>query len=362
MRVLIIFNHPAPYKVKAFNELSKYVSLTILFERTRAKNRPDSFYDTNKYNFETVFLTDGYIGNEGTLSNKTREYIKRNHSKFDLIIMNGYSHLAEIKAIRYMSRHNIKFGLLINGGLVKKESFIKKQIKTSLIKKAHYYLSPSKVSSDYLAYYGADKNTIHQYVYSNLYESEIIDSPVIDKTDLRKRFNLPLDKKIFINPCQFIDRKNNMQLLHLFKGRNDFLLLVGDGVEKDKYLRYIKENNMDNVMILPYQDKATLLDLYKASDVHITLSKEDIFGHTVLEAFANGLPVISSNKVASSLVYVKDGYNGYIVDLNNNKDILDKMDIVDGSLAANAIKSAKDNTFESSAKSIYKVLGEVYGK
>ena len=120
MRVLIIFNHPAPYKVKAFNELSKYVSLTVLFERTRAKNRPDSFYDTNKYNFETVFLTDGYIGNEGTLSNKTREYIKRNHSKFDLIIMNGYSHLAEIKAIRYMSRHNIKFGLLINGGLVKK--------------------------------------------------------------------------------------------------------------------------------------------------------------------------------------------------------------------------------------------------
>ena len=54
--------------------------------------------------------------------------------------------------------------------------------------------------------------------------------------------------------------------------------------------------------------------------------------------------------------------DGSFIDLNNNKDILDKMDIVDESLATNAIKSAKDNTFESSAKSIYKVLGEVYGK
>ena len=33
MRVLIIFNHPAPYKVSVFNELAKYVDLTVLFER-----------------------------------------------------------------------------------------------------------------------------------------------------------------------------------------------------------------------------------------------------------------------------------------------------------------------------------------
>ena len=44
MRVLIIFNHPAPYKVNAFNELAKYVDLTVIFERTKAKDRPDSFY------------------------------------------------------------------------------------------------------------------------------------------------------------------------------------------------------------------------------------------------------------------------------------------------------------------------------
>ena len=82
MRVLIIFNHPAPYKVKAFNELSNYVDLTVLFERTKAKDRPDDFYIANEYKFKTIFLTDGYVGNEGTISNKVRAHIKKHHTEF----------------------------------------------------------------------------------------------------------------------------------------------------------------------------------------------------------------------------------------------------------------------------------------
>ena len=362
MRVLIIFNHPAPYKVKAFNELSKYVDLTVLFERVKASDRPDSFYDANEYKFETIFLTDGYVGNEGTVSNKVRRYIKENHSKFDLIIMNGYSHLAEIKAIRYMQKHNIQFGLLINGGLVKKESSLKKAYKKSLISKADYYLSPSKLASDYLAYYGADPSKIHQYVYSNCYKSEILEAPIKDKTELRKQYNLPLDKKIFVNAAQFIDRKNNLQLISLFKDRDDVLLLVGEGKQEGEYKAFIKDNRMDNVIIHPFMKKKDLFGLLQACDVYITLSKEDIFGHTTLEAFSNGLPVISSNKVISSLEYIKDGYNGYIVSLDDNEYIINRMNQTDYSMSGNAINSALNNTFENSALSIYKILEEVYGK
>ena len=362
MRVLIIFNHPAPYKVKAFNELSKYCDLTVLFERTKAKDRPDSFYDANEYKFNAIFLKDGYIGNEGTISNGPRKYIKEHHHEFDVIIMNGYSHFAEIKAIRYLHKHHIKFGLMINGGVVKKESVFKKLYKTSLVNKADFYMSPSSYASKYLEYYGANKNNIYKYIYSNLREKEILASPIKDKTELRKRFNLPLDKKIFINACQFIERKNNMQLLSLFANRNDYLVLVGEGPEKEKYLKFIEDNNMNNVVVLDFMKKEELFDLYKACDVHITLSKQDIFGHTVLEAFANGLPVISSNNVISSLEYIVDGYNGYIVNLKDNNEIAKKMDEIGDSLSVNALESARSNTFENSAKSIYQILGEVYEK
>ena len=79
MRVLIIFNHPAPYKVNAFNELAKLVDLTVLFERTKAKDRPDSFYASNEYKFKYFFLKDGYFGREGSLSNNVKKYIKNHH-------------------------------------------------------------------------------------------------------------------------------------------------------------------------------------------------------------------------------------------------------------------------------------------
>ena len=31
MKILIVFNHPAPYKVRGFNELAKYVDLDVIF-------------------------------------------------------------------------------------------------------------------------------------------------------------------------------------------------------------------------------------------------------------------------------------------------------------------------------------------
>ena len=127
MRVLIIFNHPAPYKVNAFNELAKFVDLTVLFERTKAKDRPDSFYADNNYQFNYIFLKDSYIGKEGSISSNVKNYIKKLRHEYDVILMNGYSHVAELKAIKYMAKHHIKFGLLINGGVIKKENCIKRR-------------------------------------------------------------------------------------------------------------------------------------------------------------------------------------------------------------------------------------------
>ena len=361
MRVLIIFNHPAPYKVNAFNELAKYVDLTVIFERTKAKDRPDSFYKDNKYNFDYMFLKDGYVGNEGTVSSNVRNYIKTLHHEYDLIIMNGYSHVAEIKAINYMYKNHIKFGLLINGGIIKEKEFcLKRKYKTSIISKASFYLSPSQKSNEYLIHYGAKPDKIYNYYYSNFFKNEISAASKEEKLANRKKFNLPLEGKIFINPSQFIDRKNNLYLISLFKDRKDYLVLAGDGPLKDTYKKYIADNNMKNVFILPYLEKSELFSLYRACDVHITLSKYDIFGHTVLESFANGLPVISSNKVISSLEYVKDGYNGYIVDLNDEKSIKEALDKCDYSFSDNALKSALNNTFENSALSIYQIIKDLH--
>ena len=361
MKVLIVFNHPAPYKVLIFNELSKYVDLTVLFERSKAKDRPAEFYSANKYDFKSITLLDSYIGREGSLSNKVRGHIKEHHKDYDLIVMSGYSHLAEIKAIKYMSKHNIPFVQLINGGVIREnEFFLKKEYKKSLVSAAAYNISPSKNSDDYLVYYGAKRESIFRYPYSNISDKDIISSKP-DKETIRKKYNLPLDNKIFINASQFIERKNNMQLLNIFKNRNEHLLLVGEGKELENYLSFLKDNDMSNVTILPFKEKKELFEIYKGCDAFITLAKQDIYGHTILEALSCGLPVVSSNRVNSALEFIENGKNGYVVGLENDKDIEEAINKVTDIPFENTINTVKGYTVEASGKALAKIFEEIHG-
>ena len=112
MKVLIVFNHPAPYKINFFNELSKSVDLTVIFERDKERAE-DCRMNERCLVLLNEFLEEGYedngisFGNENYYSNDVVKHLKKN--KYDLIIMNGYSTIAEMKAIRYLRKHNMKY-------------------------------------------------------------------------------------------------------------------------------------------------------------------------------------------------------------------------------------------------------------
>ena len=125
------------------------------------------------------------------------------------------------------------------------------------------------------------------------------------------------------------------------------------------YFKYIKKNNMTNVVITSYKPKKELFELYKASNAFITLSKEDIFGHTTLEALACSIPVISSDRVMSSLEYIKNGQNGFIVSLDNDQEIIKAIEQAPKLDTTNINEAIKNNTFKQSALSIYKILKKI---
>ena len=360
MKTLFVFNHPAPYKVHVYNELARIAEIQVIFERIKAKDRPDSFYNANQYNFPVFFMKHGSFGNENTFSSELRRYIKKHHSEYDVIVMNGYSTIAEMKAIKYMIKHNIPYVLQINGGVIRKDKAWKKKLKTYFISHASHYLSPCEEADKYLVYYGAKKENIFHYPYGNYFENEIIkELPKAEEIkSIRDKYNLP-EGKIYVNASQFIERKNNMQLISIFKDRKESLLLIGSGHEKEKYEKYISENNIKNVKLMDFLPKKELFQVLKACDYFITLSGEDIFGHTTLEAMANGLPVISSNRVVSSLDIIDNGLNGFIVDLNNETQINEAIDKVDSSMKMNALKTAHNNTIEKTAARLKEVLESI---
>ena len=320
MKVLIIFNHPAPYKVDLFNELSKTNSVDVIFERKKAKNRPDDFYINNKYCFNNI-EPQGFklnIGNENCAGSFLKNYIRANYHKYDLIIMNGYSTFAEMNAIKFMNKNGIPYVLLINGGIKKKyETLIKRKIKTKYISGASHYLSPGEKANDYLTYYGADKKKILTYPYSTIHFNDIQTKPLTNKEKayIRDEYFLP-SGELYLCPGQFIKRKNNLELIKLFRNKQANLLLIGNGRLKNKYLRYIKRKNMNNVFVWDFLPKDKLMTIMKSANGLISLSKFDIYGHTIVEAMACGIPVFASKNIVSAREIIENGVNGYVLDKN----------------------------------------------
>lgn len=360
MKVLFVFNHPAPYKVRLFNELAKEIDLFVIFERKAASDRPKEFYNCSSYHFNHLFLKKGAFGAENSNTKELKDYIANHFREYDLIIMNGYSTISEIRAIKYMKRKHIPFALYVNGGVIRKESFFKKKFKQSLIKAAFHYFSPCDEASEYLEHYSVSKRLISTYIYSTVYEKDILSEPlsIEDKLLLRTKYGLP-EGNLFVSCGQFIDRKNNEQLIAQFVGRKENLVLIGAGPNLRNYQSLIKEANMHNVTILDFVEKDELFKILRSCDYFVTLSKEDIFGHTTNEAMACGLPVISSDGVISSRHLIKNDYNGYLVSLRNNEEIQKAFNKVNKDMARNAILTAKENTIEASAKQHAKLFEEL---
>lgn len=359
-KLLFVFNHPAPYKVRFLNELSKHYDLTVIFERSANKDRQKDFYFEKENSFKQVKIKGIPFGNENFISNGVVKHLK--HNKYDLVIMNGYTTVSEMLAIKYLKKHKINYCFYINGGIIKiKESKIKKAIKTSFISGASFYFSPDLESNKYLIYYGADKNKIINYPYSTIFESEVIKAPISEKnkTELKNELNISFEK-VFVSSGQLIKRKNYVELVKSWikMPANHGLIIFGDGNQRKTIEQIIKEHDLKNVVLMGFKNREETFKYFRCADAFIFPSKEDIYGHVINEAMSQGLPVISSTNVNSAKKLI-NGKNGMLInnlddDLNTAIEFVLKND-----LGKNAIKTSLDNTIEIMVDTHKKALDEV---
>lgn len=358
LKILFVFNHPAPYKVRLLNELAKSYDLTVIFERDENRDRNKEFYSERKYNFKTVPIKGIKLGREGLLSFGVKNHIK--HNKYDLIIMNGYSHLSEMIALDYLKKHQIPYVMYINGGIInEKEAKWKKNLKTKYLSGAKYYFSPDENSNKYLKYYGADASKIFNYPYSTIYENEILTKDVeLNEKELRNKYNLS-ESKIFISVGQLIPRKNYLELIKFWNENKieDTLMIIGEGEEKQKIMDYIEENHLSNVLLPGYLPREEFFKLFRISTAFIFPSKEDIYGHVINEALSQGLPVITTSHVNSGLHLIKNGVNGFIIENINSKNTLEALEFcMNNDMSEACIKTARENTIEKMSEAHIKII------
>ena len=313
-RVLFLTNYPSPYRVRFFDELGKNYDVTVLFSNPPkvATHRDAAWFEAGNGGFRGIQLKQTLAVGRKCLCLNVVKYLKKD---YDAIVISGYSSPTAVLAMLYLRLRRIPFYMEVDGGLIRQDSRIKHWVKRSLVTLAPRWLSTGQFTTDYLVHYGAKEENVETYHFSSLCREDILAEivPMGEKQALRKALGIG-EKKMVRAIGQFIPRKGFDVLLHAARGldKNVGIYIVGGEATED-YLRLRQELGLTNVHFLGFQKKDVLANYYKASDLFVLPTREDIWGLVINEAMAYGLGVITTDRCVAGLELVEDGVNGYIV-------------------------------------------------
>lgn len=319
-KVVFLTNYPSPYRVQFFDELGKYMDVTVLFsERKEDKtHRSADWYIQSQGNFKVVQLSRTAMVKGRDLCLDVTAYLKQN---WDAIVLCGYSSPTIQYAMTWLRLKKIPFYMEVDGGLVREESRPKYLFKRALVSAATYWISSGRETTKYLVHYGAKEDRVFHYPFTSLWASDVLQKALSDeeKRQLRQALGMK-EEKILLYVGRYDHKKGMDDLLHITpKLDSDTGVYFVGGEPKEEHLAFCRENGAENVHFVGFQKKDELALYYKAADVLVLPTWSDVWGLVINEAMALGLPVITTDKCVAGMELVENGVNGYIVPIKNEE-------------------------------------------
>ena len=131
-------------------------------------------------------------------------------------------------------------------------------------------------------------------------------------------------EKIITHISNFRPLKRIIDVIDIFKGINSKinskLMMVGEGPEKRRALRYVSDNKLkDKILFLGNSSEIDKILCY--SDLFLLPSEKESFGLSALEAMAHGVPIISSNAGGIPEVNL-NGKTGFISNIGDTDSMI----------------------------------------
>ncbi len=120
------------------------------------------------------------------------------------------------------------------------------------------------------------------------------------------------------------------------------LIVIGDGAEKAKLHKMAKELQLRHVEFRGRVSQEEMCKAYNECDIYLNSPNIDNMPNSIIEAFACGLPIVSTN--AGGIPYiVEDDKTGLLVNINDHKMLAEKaLELLkDGNKAQTLISNAK---------------------
>ena len=336
IKVGILSVHPAPYRDYIFTELQKEEG--IAFEVI-------SYYAEDTGHKEWNWQPPDYPGYrlENTVRFAKKDFVdirlwnKLHNSKYDLLIIPGYSRFNCIIAILYSVSKKIPFIINLDTAVdatgIKVRSWFKDILVSFILRKAAAFWVPGTASRKYLKLYNIKDNKIFEGSYCLPTDKilSVFSDEISNKKLTRERLNIPLNSFVWLAVGNFIQKrlyKNLVRKFHnTFSSENVFLIIVGDGNEKNESDKFIMQHKIKNILLPGVVTFDKLFSFYAISDAFIHPGKEPYSTATEIAAIC-GLPVLASYDVGYVHDLKRRNAEPFIFDETNEVDLAEKMKIL----------------------------------
>lgn len=326
-RLLIVFNQYTPDLSKPdyiFYRLAEdlKIKIDIVLCSFREKGRPTvEFKKINNDYYKLIIINGITFGNNQHFNPSLIFRVAFN--KYDLILIGGYGFPSAIITIILCKVLKKKWGIIIDGfSPWGEKNKLKFWIKKQLLKGAAFYLVSDKNIAEILnKNYNIDKkiicNTFATTSDLELFLSRYSREEILNK---REQLEIPSNAIVILYVGRMISSKGVKELFEVFcrlsteiYSLNIFLLLIGEGPLVYYIKNKIEKEKISNVRLIGFVPHHLLPLYYQSADIFVSFSYGDVWGYTIVEAIASGLPVITTDKVNAAKTFVKEKYNGFII-------------------------------------------------
>ena len=368
MKLLYLTNLPAPYRVNFFNELGKQADLTVLYERKTAGDRDSRWQAPQARHFRQVFLKGYAAGAASSFSPEVLRFVR--DETYDVCIIGGYSTPTEMLAISDMKRRKMRYILSIDGGFPsEKERNLVRKLKTHFISGAALYLGTGANAEKYLTHYGAAADKIMHYHFTPLFQRDILTAPpaLPEKNRLKKELGLSAEK-IVLSAGRLLPLKRYDLLIEAAKNLPDTEVVIVGGRADSYHMEMIKKSGAENVRFVDFLPYSGLARFMRAADVFVMPSESDVWGMVILEAMANGLPVIAAESCGAAADLISEGKNGFITPKGDITKIREGLAFLLGSAETrcefgnNSLSLIKEYTIENEVRDHLHAIHQFMGR